>query len=340
MTVARAPLSQSVVDAAIDWAVKIRCGTPTPETRAAFDAWLARDAAHPMAWERVQSMVGAMASVRGPLVMDTLRSAQDQRARHRVQRRAALRKIGALGILAPTVFWLGREHLPWQRLLADRSTRLGERRHVRLADGSQVDLNSDTAISFEQTAQRRLLTLRRGEIYVQTGHDAALTRGLPFFVQTPQGLVQALGTRFTVRLDEDASRLSVTEGAVRMAPAAGAARVLEAGQSGWLTRTQAGLSSRPAMDPSAWTDGVISGRDMRLGDVLAEIARYRSGRVVCDPAIAGRLVSGTFHIEDTDALLRFLARTQSLVVTYRTALWVHVGPAPEAAAGTGAAVTN
>ncbi|OZI71322.1 FecR domain-containing protein [Bordetella genomosp. 12] len=329
MSVARPALPEAVIDAAIHWAVKIRCNPPTPATQAAFDAWMARDATHPLAWARVQSMVSAMAGVRSPLAVDTLRNAQEQRAAQGLKRRAALRKMATLGILAPATFWLGRQYAPWQRLQADYSTRTGQRQHLRLPDGTQVDLNSDTAIAFQQLPERRLVTLLRGEIYVQTGKDPALTRERPFFVATPQGMLEALGTRFTVRLEDDTCRLAVMEGAVRLSPVQGAALVLQSGQSGWLSRSASGRSAPAAMDAKAWTDGVISGRDMRLDDVLAEIARYRHGRIVCDPDIAARPISGTLQVEDTDALLRFLARTHALKLTYFTPLWVHVAAADE-----------
>lgn len=321
-----APLSRSIVDAAIDWAVKIHFGTPTPEVNAAFDKWLADNALHPLAWDRVQLMFGAMSGVPGAVAADVLRETQEQRVRQRARRRRALCKLAALGVVSPIAFWLGREHTPWQRLLADFSTGLGERTQVRLADGTVVDLNSDTAMSVDMAAEQRLVTLRRGEIYVRTGHDAALTRDRPFFVRTPYGLIQALGTRFTVRLAGDESRLFVDEGAVRLSPVDGGSVLLGAGESGWLARTEAGVSPRQAIDPTSWTDGVISGSRIRLADLLAEVARYRVGGIVCDPRIADLRVSGTFHIDDTDGVLRFLAHTQSLRVAYYTPLWVRVGP--------------
>ncbi|MFT4193241.1 MAG: iron dicitrate transport regulator FecR, partial [Ottowia sp.] len=58
----------------------------------------------------------------------------------------------------------------------------------------------------------------------------------------------------------------------------------------------------------------------------AEMARYRPGRIVCDPRVADLRVSGLFHIRDTDQALQFLIQTQPVSVTYLTRWWVMVGP--------------
>lgn len=63
---------------------------------------------------------------------------------------------------------------------------------------------------------------------------------------------------------------------------------------------------------------------MRLADLLDELSRYRSGRIVCDPQIADWRVSGVFHVRDTDRALRFLTQVQPVTVRYRTRYWVIV----------------
>ncbi|MGT2491756.1 hypothetical protein ACU4GD_17580 [Cupriavidus basilensis] len=64
---------------------------------------------------------------------------------------------------------------------------------------------------------------------------------------------------------------------------------------------------------------------MRLADVLAELARYRTGRIVCDPRVADLRISGAYHLRDTDQTLRFLAQSQPVAVVYRTRLLGHGG---------------
>jgi transmembrane sensor len=117
----------------------------------------------------------------------------------------------------------------------------------------------------------------------------------------------------------------VQEGAVEAHPAdSGETVVIHDGERSTLGPAGISLPVVADADDDAWTDGVITGRDMRLADLLAELSRYRSGRIVCDPQIADWRVSGVFHVRDTDRALRFLAQVQPVTVRYRTRYWVIV----------------
>lgn len=316
------PLPQRVVDEAIAWAVKLDFSTPTPRARAAFERWLQAEPAHASAWKRVQSLRGDFAAVPPALALGTLQVADAQRKR----RRQGLRLLGLAG-MAAVAGWTVREHTPWQRLLADASTGVGEQRTLRLDDGSTVVLNTDTALSSAFSPELRTLKLHRGEILVTTGADAGATAKRPFWVQTPFGALQALGTRFVVRLAAGRARVSVQEGAVQLHPSeATASSLARAGDAWWLGATGAEPASPQGFDADGWADGVVAGQDMRLADLLAELERYRHGRVVCDERVAGLRVSGVYHVRDTDRALQFLLQTQPVEVVYRSRLWVSVGP--------------
>ncbi|WZB75485.1 FecR domain-containing protein [Achromobacter insuavis] len=78
-----------------------------------------------------------------------------------------------LGVLAaavtvPALYALSRLHL-----LADYRTGIGERRRIVLADGSALELGSDTALSVHFDSRQRQLTLHRGQAYFQVAADAA-----------------------------------------------------------------------------------------------------------------------------------------------------------------------
>ncbi|MNE16899.1 fec operon regulator FecR [compost metagenome] len=78
------------------------------------------------------------------------------------------------------------------------------------------------------------------------------------------------------------------------------------------------------MDTGAWAEGLIVTRDMRLGDFLAEVGRYRHGYVSCADDIADLRLSGVFRLEDTDKLLQLLPQTLPVKVSYRTRWWVRL----------------
>lgn len=328
------PLAESLIQAAIGWAVRLQFNQPSEQDRQAFEQWLRADPLHGLAWQRVSGLKGFEADLGAlppGLVQTTLRSAQDHRLGARAAgRRRAVKLLPGVGI-ALAGGWLLREYAPWQRVLADASTGVGEQRTLHLDDGSVVVLNTDSAVDIDLAASTRLIAVRRGEILVTTGDDAAAVarRGdrRPFWVQTPIGRLQALGTRFTVRLADDGARISVQEGAVALYPAAGGEAVpVAAGESRWLFRDGTRAGELQGMEADGWAEGVIAGKNIRLQDLLAELARYRHGRIVCDARVADWRVSGLFQTRDTDQTLRFLVQTQPLSVSYRTRFWVTVGP--------------
>ncbi|MBW7901770.1 MAG: FecR domain-containing protein [Rhodocyclaceae bacterium] len=326
---AGASLPDGVVDAAIRWSVKIDFNRAAPETLAAFQQWLAADPLHRQAWERVGSLRGDFAKLPSRLAMSTLQAVDSRRRTDGAGRRQAMKLLSLAGI-ALFAGWTARDHAPWQRLVADASTATGEQKTLRLADGTVVVLNTDSAVSADLAGERRLITLHRGEIMIATGPDDEAAARRPFWVRTPFGAMQALGTRFVVRLDDGRARVSVQEGAVELHPASGnGGAIVRAGESRWLADNGSEIAETHGFAEGAWVDGVISAQDMRLGDLIAELARYRSGRLGCDPRVADLPVSGTFHLRNTEQALHFLAQTLPIRLTYRTRYWVNVGPAAD-----------
>ena len=324
------PLPGPIIDAAIGWAVKLDYNQPTPEARSAFERWLQADPLHAVAWARVASLRQPFADFRPTVLRATLEAADARRDRRRLSRRAAM-KLLSLAAMTLGVGWVVREQTPWQRLLADASTATGEQKTLRLADGTVIVLNTDSAVSTDLAHEDRFVVLRRGEIRITTGADAAAPARFgherPFWVSTPFGRLRALGTRFTVRLDEGRARISVQEGAVALHPSdESASHVVRAGESRWLARHGTEPADLQGFEADSWADGVIAGKNIRLADLLEELSRYRSGRITCDERVAGLRVSGLFQTRDTDQTLQFLMRTQPVSVSYRTRFWVSVGP--------------
>ncbi|MNR41118.1 fec operon regulator FecR [compost metagenome] len=65
---------------------------------------------------------------------------------------------------------------------------------------------------------------------------------------------------------------------------------------------------------------------MRLADVVAEMARYRSGALQCDPAVAELRVSGALSLKDADASLELLAQSLPVRITHHARGGVSVEP--------------
>ena len=136
------------------------------------------------------------------------------------------------------------------------------------------------------------------------------------------GRVLALGTRYLVRLHDDRVRVVVNDGAVRIEPPPPARRA----RVGWRRArapgsTRAARPSGPAMHEDAWLQGALYADNMRLDAFIAELGRYRRGRLACDPAVAGLRISGSF-LADTDRALAAVERALPVQVLRYTRYWV------------------
>lgn len=322
-----------VIREAAQWLVRLHSGEAGASDRAACARWRAAHPAHEQAWqkaERLSAQFGAVPPALGVPVLTRPAAAGN--------RRAVLRTLAALGVVAPTA-WLGWQHAPWQGWTADYATATGEHRPITLADGSRLTLNTDTAVDVAFSGTQRLVRLLRGEVYVHTAPDAAAAQR-PFVVETPHGRLRALGTRFNVRLlpgegtAPPATQLTVLEHRVQITPDGGGTPVIvDAGEGARFTAEQGGdvqlhaNAVATANGPPGWTQGVLYADGQRLDAFLAELSRYRPGVIRCAPEVAGLRISGAFQLADTDYVLAMLRETLPVQVVLRTRWWVTVAPA-------------
>lgn len=313
------PSSADTLDDAIAWQLRLGSGDAGPADHAEFNRWLDSRQERALVWQRLQ----ALDQVLDPASPEPARQAIVQAA----PRRAARRVGGALTalVLVVSVGAATHELGPWQHLLADHSTGVGERRSLTLADGSRLQLNTRSAVDVQFDPQQRTLRLRAGEVAIDTAQPAIgqAKDARPFVVQTPHGELQALGTRFLVRLEAHGAQLTVLQDAVAARPAAcgspaqpasatgpGCAeqRVVRQGQTAMLQADQVQAPTSASPDADAWRDGVLVFNSARLADVVAEFARHRTGHLGVHPSLADRRVSGTFPLADLDHALQALLR--------------------------------
>ena len=77
---------------------------------------------------------------------------------------------------------------------------------------------------------------------------------------------------------------------------------------------------------TAWTQGSLIALDQPLGEVIAELARYRPGVLRCDPAVANLAISGVFPLDQPEQAIAALQRSLPVRAQYRTRWWVTLVP--------------
>jgi len=316
-------ISPDILEQAADWLVQLHADGASDEDRRACERWRRAHPEHARAWARAELLMNKLGGMPPQLAMPALGRPRGN------TRRAALLKLASLSGALPAG-WLGWRLAQAHGWTADHRTAAGQRDSIRLADGSTVVLNTATSIDVAFDADRRTVVLRDGEILITTAPDT-MAWARPFRVRTAQGLVRALGTRFTVRQRDGRTEVAVFEHAVRLEPRllpSSAYRVVHAGQSACFAADAVDSPVDTPAGAGAWTQGLLMVDRMRLADFAAELARYREGVVSCDPAVASVRVSGTFPVNDTDRALAMLAATYPVAARTRLGgYWVRLEPA-------------
>jgi transmembrane sensor len=310
-------LDHATLEAAARWYVDLRSEAPDEAIREAHRHWLERDPRHQQAWDRLARLQDKLGQVSPGIARPTLTSA-------RIKRRDVLKVLSIL-LAAGGAGALAWNTTPLPTLMADQRTGTGERRRVHLDDGSQLQLNTATAVDIRYSERLREIRLLSGEIQIETAPDE---RARPFIVHTAEGSIRALGTRFIVRSEAGRTQVSVQEHAVevRSAHLAGAAVRVDAGQQLSFRSDSVEPLQRANPQADAWTRDMLVVNDWRLADFVMELQRYRPGHLGCDPAVAALRISGAFHLGSTDTILDNLTSTLPVRIRRFSRYWASVEP--------------
>jgi transmembrane sensor len=214
-----------------------------------------------------------------------------------------LRGLAGLGLLGGGLWagWRSDAALGWR---ADLHTASGQRRNFTLADGSRLSLNSHSAVDLLFDAGQRLLVLRRGELLIQVAADPHR----PLRVRTAQGQVQALGTRFLVSQEEDATRVVVLQHGVRASLVDGRQLDLQEGQAALLRYSGIEPLAQEQRQRAAWLQGRLEVLDEPLHQVIDALRDYLPGYIRLAPGVRDLRVQGVFPLTSPARLCRHWAK--------------------------------
>ncbi|WP_350615518.1 FecR domain-containing protein [Pseudomonas sp. HY7a-MNA-CIBAN-0227] len=311
-------LSHASLEQAAQWYVRLQDQPVGAQAQQHWQTWLGQSPEHQAAWRYVERVSQRFA----PL-------AEESHGASRALRSSRRQTLKALLVLCAgsTLAWGTLRNTALPRLVggwsADYATASGETREALLVDGSHVWLNALSALDVRFDTVQRLLHLRFGEVLIETAKDG----NRPFLVETEQGRLRALGTRFSVLQDGDSTALNVFEGRVEVRTAASQqVRIIDAGQQVTFTRDRFNATSPASATREAWSRDVLLADNLPLGKLIAELNRYRPGHLGCDPAVAQLPVMGSFPLKDSDHALHLLQAALPIRVDTLMPWWVTVGP--------------
>lgn len=309
----------NIQEEAANWIVRLTYGTPAERhlAQTGFAEWKNKDPVNAAAAESMQQVISCITAVKdvskgekSPIQAAIQAGHASSQGKRRKQLVATLLLAFSLSVPA----WVALQTYPVRYLAADVRSVTGEWRTQTLSDGSRITLKNATAIDIKFDSERRTLKLVKGEILV----DVAPDKTRPFLVETNDGDIRALGTRFVVDRKTDETVVSMLESSVSVRTAeqrklnTQSNAVIHAGQR---IRIQPdALGNIEEMDAvsleNAWQNHQLVAYNRPLTEILDEINRHRPGKIFYDrKALAGIEMGAVLPLDDTDQALQLLANS-------------------------------
>ncbi len=290
--------SQEVDHQAARWAVLRDFGPLAPEQQEQFERWLSADKRHLGAYARAEGTLVRVDRANGGVLSD---GPMLQPAQNSGWRRRNVLLAGAAAASVSTVAYIAARgwNSAGEQVFA---TGMGQVREVLLVDGSVITLNTNSKVAVRYTAAARDISLVQGEALF----DVAKDKARPFIVQADNTFVRAVGTSFTVSmLPQKPIQVLVREGTVEVkrkdltpsAPLRVSANTKAVAPS-YAPISTAAIPAEKLVRDLAWKSGRLAFDDETLEEAANEYARYSDIRIVVEPEVSRKTITGVFVSND------------------------------------------
>lgn len=287
------------------WVVRLASGQVSERDAQVFRHWCARSRAHATAFAEARAVWGAMA----PAARAVKRAQQPVNTARRAWLGGAVAaSLGLLVLRPPTDLWPAVAGLG-----ADYATGTGEQRTLALDGGVLVQMNTQTRLDAAPLHDgAAALVLLAGEAEFQAGlRGAARVR-----VQAGDGTVTAGSARFNIRLFGQEVCVTCLAGRLRVAQAGNDAE-LAAGEQLRYRPEHFGIAQAVnGGDVSAWRQRLLVFKQSTLAEVVAEVNRYRPGKLILNGEALGRTrVQASFSLDRLDDVIALIQDAYGARVT-------------------------
>ena len=275
---------------------------------AELEVWLAKSPLHRAAYWRLEAAWDHTCRL-AALQSATAETIKDSAPRNHwlllIKIAAVLVVAVALGI-ATTLY----VSAPRDRTFA---TAVGGHELVSFADGSKIELNTDTVLRARMTTAQRVVWLDKGEAYFEVKHDPTH----PLIVIVGNHRITDLGTKFLVRRQAGQTKVALLEGSAEFSVANVRSRMQSAllmpGDVAIGTATSISVNRETVQKLStelSWRKGLLVFKHTPLADAIAQFNRYnREKLVLADPDVGELTIGGTFdvhHLDDFTKLMQLV----------------------------------
>jgi transmembrane sensor len=288
----------ALLDEALDWIVRLKTGAPTRADVEALQRWRQQSLAHEEAFKKAARIFRNATIAAGELAdqLDAINAAPaSQRLPPKVLARRAFlggaiaaAAAGYLVVRPPLGLWPSLEELS-----ADYRTGKGEQRKVTVSPDVSLELNTQTSIALRSAPNETRIELISGEASVA----AMRYSPKPFVMLAANGRMTAKQADFNARCLDGIVRVTCLNGIVDVAQGG---KVVQLHAAEQVSYSLGGIEVSVPVDPTqvaAWQAGLLIFRDQTLADVVDEVNRYRSGKIIItNTDLKHRVVNGTFQI--------------------------------------------
>jgi transmembrane sensor len=269
-----------------------------------FEAWIAESFLHRVAFLRVKRIADYTEHLAAVHTFDLGPNASRGVAKL-LRKRFVLPLLAAASIALITA--LGTPYAVTLMQPPDRhfSTDIGDHTLLKFADGTEIELNTDSAMRYRMTTTERIVWLERGEAWFHVAHNAAN----PFAVIVGKHRITDIGTEFVVRRGSDEMEVALLNGRAALSTEGIQTAMLKPGDDAVATRSSISMmqkSPRELADELAWRQGMLVFRNTRLAEVVKEFNRYNATKlVIADPSVAGETITANARTNDYESFLQF-----------------------------------
>ena len=323
--------SEDAAREAADWVLRHDRGLSAAE-QDEFCAWLAASALNGAAWAEtrwawgeIDRLAGLHASFRSMPDPDLL---SPDRFGRQTSRRWGVWGGAMLALAAALVLWFRPPAPATSPVILPSARLLAPIEQLNLSDGSAIQLNRGAGVTTHFTALERRVRLVSGEAHFKVAHEAR-----PFLVEVAGIVVRAVGTEFTVRVEQSAVDVLVTEGRVAVAGARSADTagvIAEPVPVSVGERTLVSLVAPPAAPQVekvsadeiqtrlAWLPDRLDFTDAPMTEILSGFNRRNQVQLILADAELGRLrLSGTFRSDNLEAFLHLMTTSFGVRADWR-----------------------
>lgn len=330
-----------------EWLIRLdRDESPSQEDLHHLHQWAAQSPAHQAELERISAFW------QDANVLNELSTPVYDRAPHPLWLLACklwgqhpIASIGALATSACVALLMVFTILPVSNTATNGlyTTQIGQVQEHQLADGSTLQLNTNSQVAVTYNDSQRKITLLSGEAHF----EVAPNKQWPFEVYAGKGRVKALGTAFSVRFDSHNINVIVSHGEVELAaqlepapeqnPTQTLAQIepvarLTIGQSTRIKNAAITKADSNDQQPAtniieyspeqlaqelSWRTGYLLFAGEPLPELIKKISRYTSVNIqITDPTLNQVRVGGRFKVGELDAMLEVLETSFGIQVSH------------------------